>query len=80
MTGAMWVWLLVALQDHDLPGPAATVSFAEVVWQPLATRHAVTVLFGVSFLTCALGATLFGCKFRFPTTLRALDAVVRGAN
>ncbi len=23
MTGAMWVWLLVALQDHDLPGPAA---------------------------------------------------------
>ena len=77
---AVMAGLVEAQIYHDMLGPAPTLGFAEVLGQPLATRYSVTVLFGVSFLTCALGATLFGCMFQFPTKLRELDALVRGTS
>ena len=74
---AVMAWLVEAKLSYDLLNQVQPISFAEVLWQPPATRYAVTAVFGASFLTGAMGATLFGCLFQFPTKLRALDRMVQ---
>ena len=71
-------WLVEAWICHGLLRTTGALSLSEVLQQPWASRTTFTGLFGFSFVTTALGATLFGCLFQFPTKLRALDRMVRG--
>ena len=74
---AVMACVVEAKLSHDLLKQLQPISFAEVLWQPPATRYAITAVFGASFLSGAMGATLFGCLFQFPTKLRALDRMVQ---
>lgn len=76
---AVMAWLAEAWICHGLLRTTGALTLSEVLRQPLASRPTFTGLFGFSFLTTALAATLFGCLFQFPTKLRALDRMVRRA-